>query len=289
MKSKIITTVTCSIFIIFNIVWYLYPILYTKCINNIPYIFLRYLLFFGIPIILLIISIFLWYKYLKNKSKYFYIVSFFNVLIIALNIYMLSYIIMKKLNCNKFDMYISIVQIINMFIIMAYIFRLIKILYELSYTLIVFISIFACALGWFSIKEKLFISVLFIILNTFFTMENQENLLIFLEKAKIGNKKIWNLNNHNGLDEKEQAGRFIAQKIFFYILILIVYIALRVTEDKYFILNIFFKEKIDTIPLIIKYIYRGLDRLIIFAAVGLLYFCKPINEIIKKLFYYYNK
>ena len=209
----------------------------------------------------------------------------FNITSIYFNIYFLSYFICSKLNTSGIDF---ILNLIILLLVLNCLHIIIKKLMKITYSSTIILFSIITLLGWFNLRELLLISILSIILNTIISIDDRLSFISFLERKGIGNKFIWNQNIEGKLTSDELKGKFIAQKIIIYILITVIYMIMKVTENKYYILYIYSKiinETICSYPGLVKYLYRGVDRLLIFIIISLVvYFNKTTRCILKKIF-----
>ena len=288
MNRKNIIKVFCAIFSTLTIAWYLF--IDEFILKHINYYWIRVSIFFLIPIIFTFISTVLKCKLLKdpNNNMDSIIENFldlFNITSIYFNIYFLSYFICSKLNTSGIDF---ILNLIILLLVLNCLHIIIKKLMKITYSSTIILFSIITLLGWFNLRELLLISILSIILNTIISIDDRLSFISFLERKGIGNKFIWNQNIEGKLTSDELKGKFIAQKIIIYILITVIYMIMKVTENKYYILYIYSKiinETICSYPGLVKYLYRGVDRLLIFIIISLVvYFNKTTRCILKKIF-----
>lgn len=288
MNRKNIIKVFCAIFSTLTIAWYLF--IDEFILKHINYYWIRVSIFFLIPIIFTFISTVLKCKLLKvpnnNMDSIIEIfLDLFNIISIYFNIYLLSYFICSKLNTRRIDF---ILNLIILLLVLNCLHIIIKKIMKITYSSTIILFSIITLLGWFNLRELLLISILSIILNTIVSIDDRHSFISFLERKGIGNKFIWNQNIEGKLTSDELKGKFIAQKVIIYILITVMYMVMKVTENKYYILYICSKIKNETIcsyPGLIKYLYRGVDRLLIFIIISLVvYFNKPTRCILKKIF-----
>ena len=109
---------------------------------------------------------------------------------------------------------------------------------KITYSKSIIVASIIILLGWFNSQELSLIAILSIVLNTILSTDDRTNLVSFFEKKKIGNEIIWKQNIQGDLSDDELKGKFIAQKIIIYIIIAMLYIVIKSTENKYFKLYI---------------------------------------------------
>lgn len=284
-NTKIIDAI-CNIF---SIAWYIRiaKLIGLKDINN---YWIRIAILFLIPIILTFVPKLLKHKPSKNAnnktgSEMGIIFDLLSILAICLNVYMIAYYIILKFCPTIVDL-ISIT--IMLFLVIYCLHITIKKLAKITYSKSIIVASIIILLGWFNSQELSLIAILSIVLNTFLSIDDRKNLISFFEKKKIGNEIIWKQNIQGDLSDDELKGKFIAQKITIYIIIAMLYIVIKFTENTYFTLYLpAILDNIDfsSYPPIIQYLYKGMDRIIISVLIFIfLYSQKKIRHVLKKIF-----
>lgn len=159
---------------------------------------------------------------------------------------------------------------------------------KITYSKSIIVASIIILLGWFNSQELSLIAILSIVLNTILSTDDRTNLVSFFEKKKIGNEIIWKQNIQGDLSDDELKGKFIAQKIIIYIIIAMLYIVIKSTENTYFTLYlpaILSNIDLSFYPPIIQFLYKGIDRIIISLLIFIfLYSQKKIRHVLKKIF-----
>lgn len=290
MNRKIIFINICYVIgSIFSIVWYLYIVNFIdlKCISN---YWIRIAITFLIPIITTFVPKLLKHKLSKDSnnktiSETEIILDLLSTLAICTNVYMIAYYI----SFNFCPTMIDWVSITIMLFLVTYCFHItIKKLMKTTYSKSIIVVSIIILLGWFNSQELSLIAILSIVLNTIVSIDDRTRLISFLEKKEIGNEFMWKQNIKGGLTEDELKGKFIAQKILIYIIIALMYLIMRFTENGYYSLYIYsaiHHAELNSYPQIIKYLYRGFDRILVAILIFcVLFFNKKIRNILNKIF-----
>lgn len=275
----------CSIF---TIAWYtlIAKLIGLKYINN---YWIRIAILFLIPIICTFVPKLLKYKLSKDsnnktESETEIIFNLLSILAICVNIQMIAYYISSKF-CPTIMDWISVATMLSL---VTYCFHItIKKLIKTTYSKAIIIVSLIILLGWFDFQELSLIAILSIVLNTIVSIEDRTSLISFLKKKEIVNEVIWKQNIKGELTDDELKGKFIAQKILIYIVIALMYIIMKITKNRDFSLYIYSiinHAELNSYPQIIKYLYKGVDRILSFILVFLiLYFEKNTRQILKKI------
>ena len=282
---------------IFSIAWYICiaKLIGIKDINN---YYFRIAILYLIPILFTFVPKLLKPKPSKNSNNktgstaeiFFDLLS---TLAIWLNIYMIAFYISFKF-CPTI---IELVSVVFMLFIVIYCLHItIKKLAKITYSTSIIVASIIILFGWFNSQELSLIAILSIVLNTILSTNDRKNLVSFFEKKKIGNEIIWKQNKQGDLSNAEFKGKFIAQKIIIYIIIAMLYIVIKSTENTYFtlylpaILSKYLPAILSNIdlssnPPIIQFLYKGLDRIIITLLIFIfLYSQKKIRHVLKEIF-----
>lgn len=273
---------------IFSIAWYIRiaKLIGLKDINNYC---IRIAILFLIPIICTFVPKLLKHKLSKNSnnktgSEAEIIFDLLSILAICLNVYMIAYYISFKF-CPTIIDWVSVATMLSL---VTYCFHItIKKLIKTTYSKAIIIVSLIILLGWFDFQELSLIAILSIVLNTIVSIEDRTSLISFLKKKEIVNEVIWKQNIKGELTDDELKGKFIAQKILIYIVIALMYIIMKITKNRDFSLYIYSiinHAELNSYPQIIKYLYKGVDRILAFILVFLiLYFEKNTRQILKKI------
>lgn len=274
---------------IFSIAWYICiaKLLVLKDMNN---HYIRIVILLLIPIIFIFLPKLLKHKLSKNSnnktgSEAEIIFDLLSILAIWLNVYIIAYYI-----CSKFcPTIVDLISTIIMLLLLIYCFHItIKKLAKITYSKSIIVASIIILLGWFNSQELSLIAILSIVLNTILSTDDRTNLVSFFEKKKIGNEIIWKQNIQGDLSDDELKGKFIAQKITIYIIIAMLYIVIKSTENTYFTLYlpaVLSNMDLRSYPPIIQYLYKGADRIIISLLIFIfLYSQKKIIHVFKKIF-----
>ena len=278
-----------AIYSIFTIAWYtlIAKLIGLKYINN---YWIRIAILFLIPIICTFVPKFLKYKLSKDsnnktESETEIIFDLLSILAICVNIHMIAYYISSKF-CPTIMDWVSVAIIL--FLVTYFLHITIKKLMKTTYSKAIIIVSLIILLGWFNSQELSLIAILSIVLNTIVSIKDRTSLISFLKKKEIGNEFIWKQNIKGELTDNELKGKFIAQKILIYIVIALMYIIMKITENRDFSLYIYSiinHAELNSYPQILKYLYKGVDRILSSILVFLvLYFEKNTIQILKKLF-----
>lgn len=275
----------CSIF---TIAWYplIAKLIDLKYINN---YWIRIAILFLIPIICTFVPELVKYKLSKRlnkktESETQIIFDLFSILAICVNILMIAYYTSYKFCPTIMDW----VFVAIMLSLVTYCFHItIKKLIKTTYSKAIIIVLSIILLGWFNFQELSLIAILSIVLNTIVSIEDRTSLISFLKKKEIGNKFIWKQNIKGELTDDELKGKFIAQKFLIYVVIALIYIIMKITENRDFSLYVYSiinHAEVNSYPQIIKYLYKGVDRILASILVFLiLYFEKNTRQILKKI------
>ncbi|MGE9896756.1 hypothetical protein ACQQ97_07735 [Anaerovoracaceae bacterium SGI.195] len=274
---------------IFSIAWctHITKLIGLKDINN---YWIRIAIIFLVPIVFTSVPKLLKCKLSKDSnnktgSKMGIIFDLFSILAICSNVYMIAYYI-------SLTFYPSIVDLISitimLFLVIYCLHITIKKLAKITYSKSIIVASIIILLGWFNSQELSLIAILSIVLNTILSIDDRKNLISFFEKKKIGNEIIWKQNIQGDLSDDELKGKFIAQKITIYIIIAMLYIVIKFTENTYFTLYlpaILNNIDLSSYPPIIQYLYKGMDRIIISLLIFIfLYSQEKIRHVFKKIF-----
>lgn len=209
----------------------------------------------------------------------------FIILAIAINIFIIAYSISKKFFPIITD---YVLQVIILLTVMSICHVTIIKLLNTTYWSVVFVFSIIILLGWFNSRELSLIAIFSIVLNTIVSIDDRTRLISFLKKKGLGNEFIWKQNIKGELTDEELKGKFIAQKIIIYIIIALMYIVMKVTENNNYLLyihSIIENEKLNSYPQLIIYLYRGADRCTITTLVIVFLFInKKIRHMLKEIF-----
>jgi len=269
---------------IITIAWYKFvpEFLNLICINY----WIRIAIIILFPILFTIFSVFLRHNQSKDsnnkiESETGIFSDIFIILAIAINLFKLS----KYFFPIIMD-YVS--QAIILLVLMSILHVTIKKLLNTTYWLVIFVSSIIILLGWFNSRELSLIAIFSIVLNTIVSIDDRTRLISFLKKKGLGNEFIWKQNIKGELTDEELKGKFIAQKIIIYIIIALMYIVMKVTENNNYLLyihSIIENEKLNSYPQLIIYLYRGADRCTITTLVIVFLFInKKIRHMLKEIF-----
>ena len=278
-----------SIFLsIITIAWYIlvHKFLNLICINY----WIRIAIIFLFPILFTFFSVFLRHNQSKDPNNKIesgtgIISDIFIILAIAINIFIISFRISKNFFPIIMD-YVS--QGIILLTVMSIFLVTIKKLLNTTYWSVIFVCSIIILLGWFNSQELSLIAIFSVVLNTIVSIDDRTRLISFLKKKGLGNEFIWKQNIKGELTDEELKGKFIAQKIIIYIIIALMYIVMKVTENNNYLLYIFSiieNEKLNSYPQLTIYLYRGADRIIITMLVIVFLFTnKNIRHMLKEIF-----
>lgn len=273
----------------FSIAWYIFIIKFMglKCITN------HWLaaLFFSPPIICTFGAKYKKSKYSDNEnfSKNEIILDFLSILAIDINIYTIAYYINSSFFGKEFSPIMYFIDIVFTLLPATYsVHVLIKKIIGTTYSKSIIIILLILFFGWINSKELTLIAIFSIILNTTISIDARTKLISFLKKKEIGKEIIWKQNIKGDLTDDELKGKFIAQKITIYIIIAMLYIVIKFTEDKDFGLYLYAivsDTKFSYSPSMTRYLYKGTDRILISILFFLvIYFEKGILGTLKKIF-----
>ncbi len=285
--SNIIVCLICSIF---SVVWYFCPaksILFKYIDNN----YIKIIVTFLVPILAIVITKLPILK--SSRDEHDQTLSALCDLVSAVAIFINMNIITYSISYSFFKNSLS--NIVNctytlyyIFLIMYFVHISIKKLVKITYPQVITIILLTMILGRFNFKEISILTGLSIVLDILLSLDNRKNLSLFLEKNKIGNKFIPKQNLKDELTEDELRGKFIAQKIIIYLAITMILIVIMITENSDFTLYIYAmiqKKGLNSYPILIKYLYKGLDRiLLLILAFSILFVKIDIISILKKIF-----
>ena len=207
------------------------------------------------------------------------------ILAIAINIFIIAYSISEKFFPIITDYVLIAIILLT---VMSIFLVTIKKLLNTTYWSVIFVCSIIILLGWFNSQELSLIAILSLVLNTIVSIDDRTILVSFLKKKGIGNEFIWKQNVKGELTDEELKGKFIAQKLIIYIIIALMYIVMKVTENINCILYIYSiieNEELNSYPQPIIYLYRGADRITIaIVVIVFLYTNKNIRHILKEIF-----
>lgn len=262
---------------IFSIVWYLLVLTFLN-IQPIENKILQTLLMFSAPILLTIFG-HLKKKKCSNQSlksdnhKFNILYNLLNLLAICLNFYIIIYFISINLFPQYSYLLAQATSLTLILIVLLYtVHFMIKYLFKISYAkMILFLSLI-CLLGWFNLNETSLIPIFTVVLNTVISIDDRQAFFRFLDKHNIINKQHWNLCDES-LSKEERHGQFIAQKIIIYIFAALFYLVIRITENTHlslYILSILEHKTIYDYSVLVEYLYRGGDRIILLIMIFIL-------------------
>lgn len=262
---------------IFSIVWYLLVLTFLN-IQPIENKILQTLLMFSAPILLTIFA-HLKKKKCSNQSlesdnhKFNILYNLLNLLAICLNFYIIIYFISINLFPQYSYLLAQATSLTLILIVLLYtVHFMIKYLFKISYAkMILFLSLI-CLLGWFNLNETSLIPIFTVVLNTVISIDDRQAFFRFLDKHNIINKQHWNLCDES-LSKEERHGQFIAQKIIIYIFAALFYLVIRITENTHlslYILSILEHKTIYDYSVLVEYLYRGGDRIILLIMIFIL-------------------
>jgi len=278
-----------SIFLsIITIAWYILvpKFLDLICINY----WFRIAIIFLFPILFTFFSVFLRHNQYKDPNNKIesgagILSDIFIILAIAINIFIIAYSISKKFFPIITDYVLIAIILLT---VMSIFLVTIKKLLNTTYWSVIFVCSIIILLGWFNSQELYLIAIFSVVLNTIVSIDDRTRLISFLKKKGLGNEFIWKQNIKGELTDEELKGKFIAQKIIIYIIIALMYIVMKVTENNNYLLYIFSiieNEKLNSYPQLTIYLYRGADRIIITMLVIVFLFTnKNIRHMLKEIF-----
>ena len=273
---------------IITIAWYIFvpKFLNLICINY----WIRIAIIFLFPILFTFFSVFLRHnqsKDPKNKieSGTGILSDILIILAIAINIFIIAYSISEKFFPIIMD-YVS--QAIILLVLMSILHVTIKKLLNITYWSVIIVDSILILLGWFNSQELSLIAILSLVLNTIVSIDDRTILVSFLKKKGIGNEFIWKQHIKGELTDEELKGKFIAQKLIIYIIIALMYIVMKVTENNNYLLyihSIIENKELNSYPQLIIYLCRGADRIIITMLVIVFLFTnKKIRHMLQEIF-----
>lgn len=278
-----------SIFLsIITIAWYILvpKFLNLICINY----WIRIAIIFLFPILFTFFSVFLRHnqsKDPKNKieSGTGILSDILIILAIAINIFIIAYNISEKFFPIITDYVLIAIILLT---VMSIFLVTIKKLLNTTYWSVIFVCSIIILLGWFNSQELSLIAIFSVVLNTIVSIDDRTRLISFLKKKGLGNEFIWKQNVKGELTDEELKGKFIAQKIIIYIIIALMYIVMKVTENNncfLYIYSIIENEELNSYSQLIIYLYRGADRITITTLVIVFLFInKKIRHMLKEIF-----
>ena len=278
-----------SIFLsIITIAWYIFVpnFLNLICINY----WIRIAIIFLFPILFTFFSVFLRHNQSKDPNNKIesgtgILSDILIILAIAINIFIIAYSISEKFFPIITDYVLIAIILLT---VMSIFLVTIKKLLNTTYWSVIFVCSIIILLGWFNSQELSLIAIFSVVLNTIVSIDDRTRLISFLKKKGIGNEFIWKQNIKGELTDEELKGKFIAQKIIIYIIIALMYIVMKVTENNNYLLYIFSiieNEKLNSYPQLTIYLYRGADRIIITMLVIVFLFTnKNIRHMLKEIF-----
>ena len=278
-----------SIFLsIITIAWYIFVpnFLNLICINY----WIRIAIIFLFPILFTFFSVFLRHNQSKDPNNKIesgtgILSDILIILAIAINIFIIAYSISEKFFPIITDYVLIAIILLT---VMSIFLVTIKKLLNTTYWSVIFVCSIIILLGWFNSQELSLIAIFSVVLNTIVSIDDRTRLISFLKKKGLGNEFIWKQNIKGELTDEELKGKFIAQKIIIYIIIALMYIVMKVTENNNYLLYIFSiieNEKLNSYPQLTIYLYRGADRIIITMLVIVFLFTnKKIRHMLKEIF-----
>ena len=278
-----------SIFLsIITIAWYILVPKFLNLICNNYWIGIAIIFLF--PILFTIFSVFLRHNQSKDSNnKIESETGIFSDILIIVAIYINIFIIANSIFKEFFPIITNYVLTAIILLTVMSIFHVtIKKLLNTTYWLVIFVCSIIILLGWFNSRELSLIAIFSIVLNTIVSIDDRTRLISFLKKKGIGNEFIWKQNVKGELTDEELKGKFIAQKLIIYIIIALMYIVMKVTENNNYLLyihSIIENEELNSYPQLIIYLYRGADRITITTLVIVfLLFNKKIRHMLKEIF-----
>ena len=278
-----------SIFLsIITIAWYKFVPEYLNliCINY----WIRIAIIFLFPILFTFFSVFLRHNQSKDPNNKIesgtgILSDILIILAIAINIFIIAYSISKKFFPIITDYVLTAIILLTVISICHV--TIIKLL-NTTYWSVIFVCSIIILLGWFNSQELSLIAIFSIVLNTIVSIDDRTRLISFLKKKGLGNEFIWKQNIKGELTDEELKGKFIAQKIIIYIIIALMYIVMKVTENNNYLLYIYSiieNEKLNSYSQLTIYLYRGADRIIItMLLIVFLFTNKNIRHMLKEIF-----
>ena len=277
-----------ALFSIATLAWYIFVPKYLNliCINY----WIRIAIIFLFPIVFTFFSVFLKHNQSKDSNNKIesgtgILADIIIILAIAINIFIIAYSISKKFFPIITDYVLTAIILLT---VMSIFHVTIKKLLNTTYWSVIFVCSIIILLGWFNSQELSLIAILSLVLNTIVSIDDRTILVSFLKKKGIGNEFIWKQNVKGELTDEELKGKFIAQKLIIYIIIALMYIVMKVTENINCILYIYSiieNEELNSYPQPIIYLYRGADRITIaIVVIVFLYTNKNIRHILKEIF-----
>ena len=273
---------------IITIAWYKFvpEFLNLICINY----WIRIAIIFLFPILFTFFSVFLRHNQSKDPNNKIesgtgIISDIFIILAIAINIFIISFKLSKKFFPIITDYVLTAIILLT---VMSIFHVTIKKLLNTTYWSVIFVCSIIILLGWFNSQELSLIAIFSIVLNTIVSIDDRTRLISFLKKKGLGNEFIWKQNIKGELTDEELKGKFIAQKIIIYIIIALMYIVMKVTENNNYLLYIYSiieNEKLNSYSQLTIYLYRGADRIIItMLLIVFLFTNKNIRHMLKEIF-----
>ena len=287
-RIKNINNIVSLFLSIITINWYIFVpnFLNLICINY----WIRIAIIFLFPVVFTFFSVFLKHNQSKDSNNKMesgtgIFSDILIILAIAINIFIIAYSISEKFFPIITD-YV-LIAIILLRVMSIYLVTIKKLL-NTTYWSVIFVCSIIILLGWFNSQELSLIAIFSIVLNTIVSIDDRTRLISFLKKKGLGNEFIWKQNIKGELTDEELKGKFIAQKIIIYIIIALMYIVMKVTENNNYLLYIFSiieNEKLNSYPQLTIYLYRGADRIIITMLVIVFLFTnKNIRHMLKEIF-----
>ena len=269
---------------IITIAWYIFvpKFLNLICINY----WIRIAIIFLFPILFTFFSVFLRHNQSKvsnnnMESETGFLSDISIIFAIAINIYKLS-----KNFCPIIMDYV--LTAIILLTAMSIFHVTIKKLLNTTYWSVIFVCSIIILLGWFNSQELSLIAIFSIVLNTIVSIDDRTRLISFLKKKGLGNEFIWKQNIKGELTDEELKGKFIAQKLIIYIIIALMYIVMKVTENNNYLLyihSIIENKELNSYPQLIIYLCRGADRITIaIVVIVFLLINKKIRHMLKEIF-----
>ena len=287
-RIKNINNIVSLFLSIITINWYIFVpnFLNLICINY----WIRIAIIFLFPVVFTFFSVFLKHNQSKDSNNKMesgtgIFSDILIILAIAINIFIIAYSISEKFFPIITDYVLIAIILLT---VMSIFLVTIKKLLNTTYWSVIFVCSIIILLGWFNSQELSLIAIFSIVLNTIVSIDDRTRLISFLKKKGLGNEFIWKQNIKGELTDEELKGKFIAQKIIIYIIIALMYIVMKVTENNNYLLYIFSiieNEKLNSYPQLTIYLYRGADRIIITMLVIVFLFTnKNIRHMLKEIF-----
>ena len=257
-RIKNINNIISLCLCIITIAWYIFvpKFLNLICINY----WIRIAIIFLFPIVFTFFSVFLKHNQSKDSNNKMesgtgIFSDILIILAIAINIFIIAYSISEKFFPIITDYVLIAIILLT---VMSIFLVTIKKLLNTTYWSVIFVCSIIILLGWFNSQELSLIAIFSVVLNTIVSIDDRTRLISFLKKIII------------------------------YIIIALMYIVMKVTENNNYLLYIFSiieNEKLNSYPQLIIYLYRGADRITITTLVIVFLFInKKIRHMLKEIF-----